>query len=339
LAIQPFLPRNPVRASLSGGPLSLNAWYMTTGEAGFRTQARGLASRIASDPRELIVDVRKPWRYLPASLLPAALSRLTDLSDRPAPPWPDLLVSCSRRAAAVSIAVKRASGGRTLTVHVQNPLTDPRAFDMVVAMEHDGLVGPNVISVPTALHDVTPERLGEAAKLWRKRLFKRGRPLVGVVLGGSNKHQPFTLKMAGELMDGLQRLRRETGAGLAITPSRRTPDEIKAAFQTRFAGDPDVFCWDMQGDNPYLGILALSDRLVVTSDSVSMISEALATPNPVEVFGPDGGRRHARFLHGLVDKGLVRPFTGERTPPAPGGPIDSTEIAAQAAKALILARA
>ena len=339
MAIQPFLPRNPVRANPAGEPLALTAWSITTGEAGFRTQARGLASRIAADVRELTVDVRKPWRYLPAGLLPAALDHLTAFSDRPTPPRPDVLVSCSRRAAAVAIAVRRASRGRTLAIHVQNPLTDPRAFDLVVAMDHDELSGPNVISVPTALHDVTPARLGEAAKFWRRRLFKRGRPLVGVVLGGSNRHQPFTLKMAGDLMDGLQRLRRETGAGLAITPSRRTPDEIKAAFQARFAGDPDVFCWDMQGDNPYLGILALSDRLVVTSDSVSMISEALATPNPVEVFGPDGGRRHAKFLHGLVDKGLVRPFTGERLPPSPGGPIDSTEIAAQAARALIAARA
>jgi len=339
LATQPLFPRNPVRASLLGGRPPLTAWFMTTGEAGFRTQARGLASRIAGDARELTVDLARPWRFLPAALVPSPLNRLSPFSDQPAPPWPDLLVSCGRRAAAVALAVKRASGGRTLAIHVQNPLIDPRAFDLVVAMDHDGLVGPNVLSVPTALHDVTPARLGEAAKLWRKRLFKRGRPLVGVVLGGSNKHQPFTMKMAGELMDSLQQLRRESGAGLAITPSRRTPDEIKAAFQARFAGDPDVFCWDMQGDNPYLGILALSDRLVVTSDSVSMISEALATPNPVEVFGPEGGRRHAKFLHGLVDKGLVRPFTGERLPPSPGGPIDSTEIAAQAAKALILARA
>ena len=339
MAIQPFLPRNPVRASTAGGPPARSAWFMTTGEAGFRTQARGLASRLAEDVRELTVDVQKPWRFLPAGLLPSPLAHLTPLSDRPAPPWPDVLVSCSRRAAAVALAVKRASGGRTLAIHVQNPLTNPRAFDLVVAMEHAGISGPNVISGPTALHDVTPARLGEAAKLWRKRLFKRGRPLVGVVLGGSNKHQPFTLKMAGDLIDGLLRLRRETGAGLAITPSRRTPVEIRAAFEARFAGDPDVFCWDMQGENPYLGILALSDRLVVTSDSVSMISEALATDNPVEVFGPDGGRRHARFLHGLVDKGLVRPFTGETLPPPPGGPIDSTEIAAQAARSLILARA
>lgn len=313
-------------------------WYMTTGQAGFRTQARGLASRLGPDARELIVDIKAPWRYLPAALNPFALSVLARSSDRPAPPWPDLLISCSRRAAVVSIAVRRASRGRTLTVHVQNPLVDPAAFDLVVAMAHDGLSGSNVISVPTALHDVTPERLAQAARAWRDRLTRPGRPLVGVTLGGANRNQPFTGEMAQALIEGLARLRRETGAGLAITPSRRTPDDVKAAFAARFADDPDVFLWDMQGDNPYYGILALADRLVATSDSVSMISEALATGHPVEVFGPDGGERHARFLRGLLDQGLVRRFTGD---PAPGpslGAIDATETAAAAVRRMLEAR-
>jgi len=312
-------------------------WYMTTGEAGFRTQARGLASRLSASPRELVVDLRKPWRYLPTALNPFALAELTPTSDRPAPPWPDLLISCSRRAAAVAIAVRRASGGRTLAVHVQNPLTDPAAFDLVVAMDHDGLTGGNVISVPTALHDVTPLRLAAAADVWRERLTRPGRPLVGVTLGGSNKHQPFTVEAAQPLIDGLDGLRNQ-GAALAITPSRRTPDEVKAAFAARFADHPDVFLWDMQGDNPYLGILALSDRLVATSDSVSMISEALATPHPVEVFGPDGGERHARFLRGLIDKGLVRRFAGDPVAGPAGGPIDATETAAQAVRGLLAGR-
>jgi mitochondrial fission protein ELM1 len=315
-----------------------STWYMTTGEAGFRTQARGLASRLSAGPRELVVDLRKPWRYLPTALNPFALSALTATSDRPAPPWPDLLISCSRRAAAVAIAVRRASGGRTLTVHVQNPLTDPSAFDLVVAMDHDGLSGAHVISVPTALHDVTPARLAAAAEVWRARLTRPGRPLVGVVLGGATRNQPFTAAAAGALIDGLERLRKETGAALAITPSRRTPPEVKTAFAARLRDDPDVFLWDMQGDNPYLGILALSDRLVATSDSVSMISEALATPHPVEVFGPDGGARHARFLRGLIDKGLVRRFTGEAVAGPAGGPIDATETAAAAVRALLAGR-
>ena len=37
-------------------------------------------------------------------------------------------------------------------------------------------------------------------------------------------------------------------------------------------------------DNPYLGFLALADRIVVTSDSMSMLVEATATGKPVFVF-------------------------------------------------------
>jgi mitochondrial fission protein ELM1 len=180
---------------------------------------------------------------------------------------------------------------------------------------------------------VTPRKLMQAAELWRARLVRTGQSLVGVTLGGPNKHQSMSAESVGPLIDGLDRLRAQ-GARLAITPSRRTPSDVKAAFQTRFAGDPDVFLWDMQGENPYFAILALSDRLVATSDSVSMISEALATPHPVEVFGEDGGPRHAAFLRGLLDRGLVRRFE-EPAPLAPRAPLDATETAALAVKHLI----
>ena len=88
----------------------------------------------------------------------------------------------------MAIAVKRASRGRTLAIHVQNPLTDPRAFDLVVAMDHDGLSGPNVISVPTALHDVTPARLGEADQILAPTAVQ-ARPAAGR-RGAGRDHQP-----------------------------------------------------------------------------------------------------------------------------------------------------
>lgn len=316
----------------------LTAWFMTTGEAGFRTQARGLAARVAGEARELTVDLRAPWRYLPGAMTPLAWWGLSKTSDRPAPPWPDLLVSCGRRTTALALAIRRASGGRTLAVHVQNPLTSLAGFDLVVAMDHDGVSGPNVVKVPTALHDVTPDRLAAAAEAWRERLTSPGRPLIGVLLGGSTRHRPFSVETARPLIDGLRRLQAETGARLAITPSRRTPADVRGALAEMFGDDPDALVWDLQGDNPYLGILALADRLVVTSDSVSMISEALATSHPVEVFGADGGRRHADFLQGLIGRGLVRRFAGEPTPPPAGGPIDATALAARAVERLIYKR-
>ena len=314
------------------------AWYVTTGEAGFRTQARGLAGAVAENLRELTVDLRSPWRLLPGGVVaPFAFAALTAGSDRPAPPWPDLVVSCGRRATAVAIAVRRASGGRTLGVHVQNPLTAASAFDLVVAMDHDGLSGPNVLTVPTALHDVTPARLSAAADIWRGRLAQGDGRLAGVLLGGTTRHHPFTPETAGALIDGLAAMR-AAGWRVAITPSRRTPEPVLTALTTRFAGDGGVYIWDRSGENPYLGILALSDRIVATSDSVSMVSEALATPHPVEVFGAAGGARHGLFLKGLFEKGLVRQFAGDHASGKAGGPIDSTAIAAAAVRRLLEAR-
>ena len=318
---------------------ALDVWFMTTGEAGYRTQARGLARDLSPTAREWVIDLAAPWAWLPGTLAaPFALAGLDAKHDRPAPPWPDLLVTCGRRATGVSIAIRRASRGRTRTVHVQNPLTALAAFDLVVAMEHDAIAGPNVISVPTALHDVTPARLAAAAKAWRARLAPDGRPLVGVLLGGPTKRQPFDAGQVDVLIDGLLAVRHAMLGRLAVTPSRRTPIEARQRLVERLAGDPDAYVWDFEGENPYLGILALSERLVVTSDSVSMVSEALATDAGVEVFGQTGGRKQAAFIGGLVERGLVRRFDGDPSPPPLRAPVDSTGLAAQAVRVMLAAR-
>ncbi len=308
---------------------------MTTGEAGFRSQARGLAERLVLDPRELVVGLRFPWDRLPVALTPNPFALLDPARERPEPPWPDLLISCGRRTAALSMAIRRASGGRTATVHVQDPLVRPDSFDLVIAMKHDGVCGPNVMKVATALHGVTPSRLAEAADLWRGRLRSVAEPLTGVLIGGPTSGRAFPTE---GLIQALARLRREGGDRLAIAPSRRTPAALIAAIEAAFADDAGVFIWDRMSDNPYLGVLALADRLVVTSDSVSMISEALATGHPVDVFGQPQNGRHAKFLQTLIDDELIAPFTGGPVAARDRGRVDATDLAAQAVRRLLEAR-
>ncbi len=72
-----------------------------------------------------------------------------------------------------------------------------------------------------------------------------------------------------------------------------------------------AFVWDGRGDNPYLGMLALADAIVVTADSVSMISEAVATEAPVMLARlPGRSRRMGLFTAALLGEGRVRPFDG-----------------------------
>ena len=54
----------------------------------------------------------------------------------------------------------------------------------------------------------------------------------------------------------LARLVEDQGAGLLITPSRRTPDEVMSVLRAHLAGKNAMF-WDGSGENPYHGYLGL----------------------------------------------------------------------------------
>ena len=303
----------------------LVAWAVTTGEAGMRTQARGLAAAVAELVVEKTVGAPSLWPW-----------RNATAGDNFAPPYPDLIVSCGRRAAPRAIAAKRASGGRALIVHVQDPRAHRAAFDLIVAMDHDRpAAGGNVVKVSTALHDLTAEALAGAGRDWLNRFSGLPRPLTGVLIGGDVKGRRFSSRDAQVLIAMLARLR--AAGGLALVPSRRTPPAVLAALEAAFAGDTGVFVWNREGDNPYRAVLALTDRLVVTGDSVSMISEAVSTPLPVEVFDL-GIARYGDFIAGLVGSGRVRRFAGDPTPPPAGDPINATRTAADAVRALLQAR-
>ncbi len=304
-------------------PEPITAWAVTTGEAGMRSQARGLARAVAGT----VIEKKAPagWSW------PVTIGT----RDEFAPPWPDLLITCGRRSTALSVALRKASGGRMLTVHIQDPRMSPAAFDLVVAMAHDQIAAaPNVIKVTTALHDLAPEDLASAAEAWRGQFKPLGVPLAGVLIGGSSRRAPFGPDHGRRLIVLLKRLRFEGGAGLAMTPSRRTPLKLRAMLAAAFKGDPGVFLWDMAGENPYHAILALADRLVVTGDSVSMISEALSTGRPVEVFDL-GATHYRRVFNALEEAGRVRRFTGDPVAAPPIGPINATNQAAAAVRQLL----
>jgi mitochondrial fission protein ELM1 len=287
-------------------------WVLTTGEAGMRSQALGLAEAVGLPIEEKRIVVRKPWTWLPGGLVPTPLSAVDASGDRLAPPWPRLIVGCGRRSIGVALTVKHLSGGRTIAAYVQNPEWARAKFDLVVAMPHDGVVGPNVVTVPTALHRVTPERLAEGRRDWRERLSHDGRPVLGVLIGGDNGNYRLSAAVTTRLIRILKKAHTEHGMSAAITPSRRTGGAAKRAIAEALAAEPFGMLWDGTGDNPYFGILALADRLIVTEESISMISEALATGRPVHVLPLEGsGMRHAAFLERMVKDGVVSPIDGD----------------------------
>jgi mitochondrial fission protein ELM1 len=189
-----------------------------------------------------------------------------------------------------------------------------------------------VLTVDTALHRVSRDRLEVAAADWRRRLKPDDAPLLGVLLGGRNRHYRWTPAQIERLAALLHSAHADHGMRVFVTPSRRTEPHVTADLAARFAGEPWLAVWDEADPNPYFGLLALADRLVVTGESVSMISECLATGRPVHVLPLAGrGRRHEVFLDGLTGQGLVSLVDGGELDWSWAGtaPLDATPVAAE----------
>ena len=286
-------------------------WTLTTGEAGFRSQVRGLAERLGFPWVEKTLTLPMPWGWLPGHVAAWGLHtigvRWEDFAGLH-PPWPELLITCSRRSAVLSVLIKKASAGKVFTVHIQDPQIPPRFFDMVIPLSHDGLTGDNVHPTRGALHALTPAQLTSAAQRFHSTFQALPRPLVTVLIGGNSK--AYRLSPERTLNIGRQLSALARGCGLIVTLSRRTGGENTEILRRELI-HPNIFLWDGTGENPYPAMLALADHILVTSDSVSMISEASATGKPISIIELPGRSQRLRAFHERMRRdGIVRSFNG-----------------------------
>src|ERR1700733_10268373 len=107
-------------------------WVLHDGKAGMASQSLGLAEATGFPFVEKSLTVRLPWAYLPPQLWLAPLAAVSDNGLPLRPPWPDLVIGCGRNTAAPALAIRRASGGRTVAAQIQNPGIGRREFDLML---------------------------------------------------------------------------------------------------------------------------------------------------------------------------------------------------------------
>lgn len=315
---------------------SPTVWALLLPEAGFRSQVLGLAEAIGGNLVEKNIDLRLPWSMLPSNLCPFPFWGLDATLDQLNPPWPDVVIGCGRRTIPIALEIKRRSAGKTAAIYIQNPKASTPAFDLVVSMKHDDQSGPNVMTVDTAIHRVTRAKLSAAADEWKARIGIHPRPLIGVILGGRNRSFRFTDAVLNRAIANLTSLAKDNGASFIITPSRRTDLHVVERFKEFAQAMPNVTLWDGTGDNPYFGMLALCDGLIVTEDSVSMVSEAIASGKPVATIPLEGhAPRHIAFIENLLEKGAITRFNGTFPLASPITLPDYTQLAAERVKRLL----
>ncbi|KLN62206.1 hypothetical protein WH96_01380 [Kiloniella spongiae] len=293
---------------------NLVCWAVSDGRAGIEANCLGLAAAMGLPPVIHHVQMKSPWKWLPPALIPLH-SSIYDTSalppkDVPRESWPDIIIGCGRQAALFTALVRKLSKGKTFAIQIQDPKVSSNLYNFVITPEHDRLRGANVLTTCGALNKITPDLLEAGKKDLAPRIKDLPKPLVAVLIGGKSKAYDLTADIIHQLGNKLQKLHQETGCGFLVTTSRRTGQQNEALL-LGYLKDLPAFVWDGQSPNPYFGFLGSADAIIVTSDSVNMVTEAASTGRPVFTVDLEGGtKKFDRFHKKLRDDGIIRPFDG-----------------------------
>lgn len=288
-------------------------WTLADARAGNQRQTLALAGALGHGAsRHWTLEARAPWRWVAPHAWPFSDHAFgTEFADALQSP-PRFAIGCGRRA-ALATRLLRERGSQV--VQILDPRIDARHWDVVIAPEHDGLRGENVVNLLGSLHPVDDLWLAEGRRDF-PLLAQLPRPRVALLVGGPSPHWPLTDDAFIAILDAIAAGVYAQGGSLLATASRRTPQKWRGALHSAVARGSGV-CWTGAGDgaNSYPGLLGWADRIVCTADSVNMLSEACATFAPVFALGRErlDGRPRG-FLERLRELGRARDADAELEP-------------------------
>ncbi|MDD5072913.1 MAG: ELM1/GtrOC1 family putative glycosyltransferase [Candidatus Omnitrophica bacterium] len=228
--------------------------------------------------------------------------------------YADYVVSCGASLAGVNLAFKRELGSKAVVIMKPN-MYNIKDFSLSVIPVHDkaGDYG-NAVFTKGAVTDLDKNSLREyGEKLKRHAVVNRGR-VIGVLLGGDSKSYAFEKELAVEVVDRVMEAAGDIEADVLITTSRRTPRAVEFALKERYGKSERVKLLLIANDNNFEGavegILALSDVIVVSGESVAMVTEAVSSGKPVAVFMPQkinkfSGTKQEVSVRNLEKEGLL----------------------------------
>ena len=267
--------------------LKLKAHLLTQGMHGMISQVEGLSKALNINFSHHTVKLKPFWNLIPPKFTPISENLLTEKLICNS----KIIISCGRKSVIHSIALKKRFKKDIFNIHIQDPKVSLENFDLIICPEHDNLRGDNVITTVGAIHYLTKKEIDKNIKYIK--IDKENKKLVSFILGGPNKYYDYSEKQIDIVFNKVKTLFTPDKYKLIIIPSYRTPEQIiKKAYNT-FSHNHLVY--KNVDKSAYLSSLSISDFIVVTCDSTSMISESAVTGKPIYVANMPPIRNNNRF--------------------------------------------
>ena len=265
----------------------LKGILLTEGMHGMISQVEGLAKALHLEFIHEKIELNNFWKFIPPSLTPVKKFIFKNNIVKNF----DIVISCGRKSVIPSIYLKKKYKNKIMNIHIQDPKVSLDNFDFIVAPEHDGLEGRNVLKSKGAIHYLRDYELEQNKNYLKSKINKE--KLVSVIFGGPNKYYNYNEKIVDKIFQKIKDNFIDKNYQLIFIPSMRTPQKIIEKAKNYF--DENQIIITNIDKKAYLSSLKLADYIVVTCDSTSMISEAAMTGKPIYIAQMPSIKKNRRF--------------------------------------------
>ncbi len=314
-------------------PASPHLLVLSDGKPGHYNQSLGIVDRM-SDALVKVIQIRfkRKWRdnllriltrllagiNIPREFIRAALRWTMESSSAAAVLDAgrfDAILSTGSSVAAPNLLLGQFTGAKTAVCTRPSPVGINR-FDLAILPEHmkPRRPGGNVVMSLGVPNRITPERVETAGNDLAEKLGTTGQRIIGLLLGGDDRHYSIPPVMVSALCDILLDICRESNAHLALTTSRRTDPGSEDVIRSKILDNPlccfSVLASEPQQENPVPGILGISNVTIVTEDSFSMVCEAASSGKKIVVLEVErkkqGHPKRQRIYQLLAQRGYTK---------------------------------
>lgn len=268
----------------------------------------------------------------------------------------DIILSTGSSVAAINLLLGRIFRAKTVTCRRPSPI-GTRYFDLaILPMISWQRAKPknNICKTIGVPNPISPDTLNVERKRLKNELNLPDCQRIGILLGGTDRHETITTADAVKLNDICETVAAEMNAQILMTTSRRTPPHVVASLSSTLKDTdwcPLFLTPDTSSEltDPYQAILSLSDLLIVTADSFSMVCEAASSGHPVIILMLSEGKTRLpkrykvyqymeaqEIVHRCRLDNLAQYIVSALTSDVRPSPLQDTETAARAINSLMV---